>query len=297
LQARSEEFRISRDLISAEETERWLEERGLSLDDFSDFLIRQEISASVSVTPDWQVEEYAFASQELRELLSIDLLFTGEFDRLATVLAWRMAAREPVSDPLPAKAIERERARFSERSGLSGDRLDNWLHGLERDAVWFNAMLELEAIFQSQREELLSVGSRERMLPTLRMPLMRFDLELIEVDSRDAAREVFECVSADGEPMEQVASDAGYPYRRSHVFFEDLPEDLQTRLLSARPGEILDPIELEGRFELCRLVAKTEFELTDEEVRHRVEARIVERHFSELAARFVRWILPPIGTP
>jgi ABC-type bacteriocin/lantibiotic exporter with double-glycine peptidase domain len=48
-----------------------LEERGLSLDDFSDFLIRQEISASVSVSPDWQVEEYAFASQELRELLSI----------------------------------------------------------------------------------------------------------------------------------------------------------------------------------------------------------------------------------
>ncbi len=54
LQARSEEFRIGRDLISAEETERWLDERGLSLDDFSDFFIRQEVynaSASLSRNP------------------------------------------------------------------------------------------------------------------------------------------------------------------------------------------------------------------------------------------------------
>lgn len=126
---------------------------------------------------------------------------------------------------------------------------------------------------------------------------MRFDLELIEVDSRDAAREVFECVSADGEPMEEVASGAGYPYRHSHVFYEDLPEEMQPKLLSARPGEILAPIEREGAFELCRLVDKTELDLADDEVRARVDAKIVERHFSELVARFVRWILPPTGAP
>jgi hypothetical protein len=234
LQARSEEFRIDRDLISAEETEQWLEERGLTLDDFSDFLIRQEVSASAPLGPDRQVEEYAFAPTDLRDLLRVDLLFTGEFDRLATALAWRMAAREAVSDPPSAIAIESQRARFTKRSGLHGDMLDNWLLGLGRDVVWFKEMLKLEALFRGEREGLLSAGSRARMLHILRMPLMRFDLELIEVDSRDAAREVFECVSADGEPMEAVASGAGYPYRRSHVFYEDLPEDLQPRLLSAR---------------------------------------------------------------
>ena len=136
LQERSEEFRISRDLISAEETERWLEERGLSLNDFGDFLVRQEISASASVSSDCQVEEYAFASADLRELLRIDLLFTGDFDRLATALAWRMAAREAVSDPLDSNAVASERARFSERTGLIDDKLDNWLLRLGRDVVW-----------------------------------------------------------------------------------------------------------------------------------------------------------------
>ena len=297
LQALSEEFRTSRDLISAEETERWLEERGLSLDDFGDFLVRQEISALASISSDRRVEEYALASADLRELLRIDLLFTGDFDRLATALAWRMATREAVSDSLDANAVESERARFSERTGLTGERLDNWLLGLGRDVVWFNEMLELEGVFLKHREELLSVGSRERMLHTLRMPLMRFNLELVEVDSRDAAHEIFECVSADGEPMEEVASDAGYPYRCSHVFYEDLPEDLQPRLLSAKPGEILDPIECDGHFELCRLLEKTELDLADDQVRQRVEAKIVERHFSELVTRFVRWILPPMGAP
>lgn len=135
------------------------------------------------------------------------------------------------------------------------------------------------------------------MLPSLRMPLTRFELELIEVDSRDAAREVFECVSVDGESMEEVASGAGYPYRRSTVFYEDLPADLQPRFLSAMPEEIFDPIEREGAFELCRLIRKTERDLADDEVRRRVEANIIERHFSELVARFVRWILPPTGAP
>jgi hypothetical protein len=37
LQARFERFRIDRDLITAEETEHWLDQRGLTLEDF-DFL-------------------------------------------------------------------------------------------------------------------------------------------------------------------------------------------------------------------------------------------------------------------
>jgi hypothetical protein len=297
LQVRSEEFRVHRDLISAEETDRWLDERGLSLDDFSDFLIREELCASGFLSLERQVAEYALAPAELRELLRIDLLFTGSFDRFATALAWRMAVREAQTAALSPSVLASEQARFSDRTGLDGESLDGWLLSLGRDVAWFNEMLELEAVFRAQREALLSDTSRDRVLHNLRMPLMRFHLELIEVDSRDAAREVFECVGADGVPMEEVASGAGFPYRCSHIFYEDLPEDLQPRLLSASPGEILDPIEREGRFELCRLVGKAELNLADDEVRHRVEAKIVEGHFAELAARFVRWILPPIGAP
>ena len=39
--AAAEAFRYEHNLITAEETERWLEERGLSLDDFTDYFVRQ----------------------------------------------------------------------------------------------------------------------------------------------------------------------------------------------------------------------------------------------------------------
>ena len=38
--AAAEAFRYEHNLITAEETERWLEERGLSLDDFTDYFVR-----------------------------------------------------------------------------------------------------------------------------------------------------------------------------------------------------------------------------------------------------------------
>lgn len=150
LQARSEDFRISHDLISAEDTEHWLDERGLSLDDFSDFLVRQEVSTLAAASPDGQQEEYAFGPLDVRELLRTELLFTGDFDRLAIALAWRTAAREAESDSPSANAIENERAQFWERSGINRDTLDTWLQGLGRDVVWFDEMLKVEAIFRGR---------------------------------------------------------------------------------------------------------------------------------------------------
>jgi hypothetical protein len=90
-----------------------------------------------SLRGDQTRQDYAFAPPNLREQLRTDLLFSGEFDRLATGLAWRIAAREAGSDSVPASAIESERARFFERSGVSDEMLDRWLLSLGRDAVWF----------------------------------------------------------------------------------------------------------------------------------------------------------------
>ena len=297
LQASSEQFRIDRDLITVEETERWLEERGLTLDDFNNFLVRQWIDQAVhGELVGHEVIEYTSAPSDLRDALRIDLLFSGEFDRLATRLGWRSAARASAQDRVSDEAIEIERACFYQRSGTNDASLPAWLAGLERDSLWFNQMLELEAVFRRDCDALLTLKARERMLQSLRLPLTQFELEFLELDSLDAAREAIQCVSEDGESMEDVATAACLPFQRVDVRYEDLPEDLQRRLLSAMAGEILQPISNGDGFKLCRLVQKIESDLADEGVRSRVDLRIVERHFSELAARFVRWILLPAST-
>jgi hypothetical protein len=297
LQARSERFRMDRDLITAEETERWLDERGLTLEDFSDFLMRD--SEALVETANSEMPEqldYVLAPQVLRDVLRVDLLFTGEFDRLAARFAWRIAAREADGSVIGEDPVERERARFYERCGMSHTNLASWLGGLECDQAWFNDMLELEAVFRQRSAALLTSRSLERMLQSLRLPLTRFQLELMELDSSDVAREALQCVREDGEPMEEVARSARYPFRRLNVLYEDLPKDLQQKLLCAMPGEVLGPLERAGGFQLCRVLQKTELDAADDEVRRRAAYKIIEGHFSELASRVVHWILRPTSS-
>ena len=47
--------------------------------------------------------------------------------------------------------------------------------------------------------------ARQRELGALRLPLTRFETEVIELESRDAAQEALFCVREDGMSMEEVA--------------------------------------------------------------------------------------------
>jgi hypothetical protein len=137
----------------------------------------------------------------------------------------------------------------------------------------------------------------ERSLASMRLGLMHIELETIDVDSIDAVREAFLCVREDGMSMSDVASDAGYSYERTDVLLEDLPPELQQKVLSAVPGEMLQPIPHDDGFHVRRLLGRINPDLENDEVRARVERRMLERHFSELAAASVRWLMTPGATP
>src|SRR6266571_855600 len=81
----AEAFRYEYDLITAEETEAWLENRGLTFDDFSDYFTGQYYASVLhGVVPD--EVEYASASSDLRELFVAELILSGELDRMTSEL-------------------------------------------------------------------------------------------------------------------------------------------------------------------------------------------------------------------
>jgi hypothetical protein len=286
----AEAFRYERDLISAEETEQWIEERGLTLEDFSDYFIRVywRNALDTNLTP----EPIAFrsASPELRELLTAELFFSGEFDRMTKELTWQVAARSAVAgDDLPSDLKDAERERFFAREGIGADELPGLLDQLERDPSWFAEMISLQAIYRRQCEILLSGAAPSRELATLRLPLTRFEIEVVEVESRDSAAEASFCIREDGMSMEEVAAEARYPYHRTTVLLEDIPADSQQKFLSVSAGVVLDPICRGDGFQLCRVTGKSEPTLDDPVVRTRVEKRILERHFPELTAKHIEW--------
>lgn len=279
-QSLSEQFRTDRDLITAEETERWLDERGLTLDDFSGYFFRHGAEDSPG-----EIDPVAL-SAEARDLLRIELLLSGEFDRMAVRLAWRLAARDAANGECPPESQLTPR---DERPGLD----DATLAMLGRDRAWHDELVKLEGLYQQRCAALRTPVVCERTLNTLRLRLTRLDVETIDLESRDAAREAFLCIREDGTPMSEIARTGRYPYRRVEFVCEDLPEDLQQMILCAAPGELLDPIERSDAFQLCRLVQKIEPDLADPRTRERVEQRILEGHFSELATGRIVWIMVP----
>jgi hypothetical protein len=186
-----------------------------------------------------------------------------------------------------------ERARFFERSDLGEDQLAGWLERLGREAEWWHECLTMVAIHRRDCAALLSRPAREREMTALRLPLTRFEVETIELDSLDAAREALLCVREDGMSMEEVATEGRYPYRHPQVLLEEIPEELQQKFLSVHPGDILEPIARGDGFHLCRIVGKREPDGDDPIVQERAENRILERHFADLITRYIDWRILP----
>src|SRR5205823_13697559 len=89
ISAAAEAFRYQHDLITAEETEAWLANRGLTFDDFSDYFARQYCAGAVREDISPEKVGYDSASPELRELFVADLILSGELDHMTTQLMWR----------------------------------------------------------------------------------------------------------------------------------------------------------------------------------------------------------------
>src|SRR6059058_3778819 len=129
----AEAFRYQYDLITAEETEAWLANRGLTLDDFADYLTREYYASTLKeeIIPD--EIEYPSAATELRQSFLAELILSGELDRMTSDLVGRLAARCAGKELLP-DAIAAEKRKFLHLIGITAAQLANWLEELKRDS-------------------------------------------------------------------------------------------------------------------------------------------------------------------
>src|SRR2546423_9394659 len=139
-------------------------------------------------------------------------------------------------------------------------------------------MLAMEAAYRGRCEMVLTPQTRKKELATLRLPLTRFAAEVIEVESRDAAKEALFCIREDGMSMQDVAAEGRYPYRTVSFLQEDIPGDLQQKFTSMVAGDVLEPKARGDGFELYRVTTKIEPQADDLPVRQRVHDCIVEWH-------------------
>jgi hypothetical protein len=286
-----ERYRYERDLISAEETEAWLDSRGASVDDLQAHVTRDywwetlkdEIGPVAAPSPGeipW-----------ILELLETEVLMSDAFVPLAFEYGRRLIAREDSKEKPDPRLILAERTAFLERTLLGEPSLPGWLGLLGRSDAWLDDMLKLEASYRLRCEAILTPQRLAGELAAVRLPLSRLELEQIEFDSLDAAREAQLCVRDDGLSLQEVARESRYPFRRFELLAEDLPEDRRQKLLCAAIGEIQPPLESEGLFYLTSVMKKDEPTLAEPAIKRRIEQRIVSAHFSEACSKRLRWLI------
>ena len=284
ISAAAEEFRYRHDLITAEETEAWLANRSLTFDDFSDYFARQYCVGAIDEGFSPKQIGYAFAGPELRDSFVVELILSGALEDMTIKLMWRLAARCAGNEPKP-DAIAAEERKFLHRVRIEPAQLPHWLEELGRDSQWLNEMLAIEAAYGAHCDALLVPEARQRQLMALRLHLTRFEIELMELESHDAAKEALFCMREDGMSMEEVATEGRYPYRRADFLLEEVPADAQQKYLSVSPGHVLGPIPHGDGFELCRIIKKVEPRLEDPSVKSRVDQRLLDQYFSDLTAK------------
>jgi hypothetical protein len=290
--AAAEQFRYNHDLITAEETEQWLGVRGLSLENFSEFFTRQQWGAAELEEVKPQAIEFEDAPADLRDTFTIDLILSGQLDWMTTVLSWRLAALA-VDKEIAAELVEGRRKKFFERTSMDEKELAVWLEKLGRNAEWFDWQCTLGAAYQKRCAAVLVPNAAKRELSSLRLPLTKFEIEVMELESRDAAHEALFCVREDGMSMEEVATEGRYPFRRLEFILEDLAPEVQQKFLSVSAGQVLEPMEKSDGFDLCRVVRKIEPQENDPAIVSRIEQRLLDRHFAEITAKHVDLRLRP----
>src|SRR5213079_3040463 len=278
-----EAFRYEHDLITAEETEAFVANHGLTLDDFTDYFTRHYCASAITEKVFTENIEYISASSELRQVFMAEAILSGELDRMTTELMRRLAVRCAEKE-VDSEVLAAEERSFLDRNKIESAQLPNWLERLGRDLEWFNEMVAMEAVYRRCCETVLVPQARQRELVMLRLPLTRFETEVIELESRDAAKEALFCVREDGMSMEEVAAEGRYPYRRADFLLEDIPAEGQQRFLSVSAGDVLEPLPRGDGFELCRIISKVEPQPDDPAVKSRIDQRLLYRHFSELAS-------------
>src|SRR5947209_7609997 len=148
-------FRYKHDLITAEETERWLEDRGVSLAEFSEYFARQYWGRTYSGTVDPPKSSYQTALPEEKDLFLVDLTLSGSLDRMADRLSYRVAAQadEATDDE---SSVAEECARFMAAAKIDQEHLADWLAQLGRDGEWLDEVLAAEAVYKRRISQILT---------------------------------------------------------------------------------------------------------------------------------------------
>lgn len=277
-----DEIRYARDLVTVEETERWLQSHALSLEDLSDAAERRAAEAA------WALEApveppFSAPRQVVLSLYWPETLFDGAWRSWLEALA-RRAACAP--DGWTGVLTAGGHAPATTASTIAVQPL------AEAVAARAVGMQMLEFEYAERRAEACGRACLERTLELQRLPLTLLVYEMAAFANHDAAAEAVLCMREDAVDMAEIARTIEASHGQREQLLDDMPRALGEALLSAEPGDVLDPVERNGRWVVLRLLEKRLPGLEDDRVRERVRAAAENAAFLEAIHQGMTWHVP-----
>jgi hypothetical protein len=296
LQSSADQFRYQRNLVTAEETERWLAERNVHEDDLVGYLERRYWHGRFSQQAPTIRVAYAPSPRAVAEVLWPEVIFSGCLGLLAVPLARRVVAgaAEKAAGPTTVReelAVAVQTA-FYERVGCGPEGLADWLGRNRCSEEWFHELLVLETHYRRARDDALSPARCAAALDARRLDLLRVRFQVARFPTEPGAREALLCITDDGEEFTEAVRRAGVCAEDQALLLEDVPEPLRAHLLSAAQGEVVMVAEPEQEPLIVWVIEKTMPRIADPEVRARLEPVLVSQYFGPLVETYVRWTVP-----
>jgi hypothetical protein len=278
LDSAARSFRYERDLLSADELEEWLGHWDLTPGAWIGYIHRALLRTHWADQLDETLERHPPDADELVEAIRVEAVCSGALREYATTLAAMVAASAamgeeappggPGADPPPPATLGIEPGRARER---------------------LLRLRDLEAAYSRFCERALTERALDERLAARGIDWLRIEGRMLSFEHEGMAREAALLVRDDGMDPDDVGTQAGRPVQGLSLYLEDAEPFLKDRLMSAGEGEVVGPLQSDGRHVLVMVERKVRATLDDPGVRERA-AREVKRKAvdNEMIGR-VRW--------
>ena len=254
-------FRYSHNLISAEETQAWLNYWGLTVEDWMNCLRGQLLREHLANHLDRIVAAHPVSDAEVEQVIKHYAICADKLGEWAQKLAGRAA--------VAAKSGSLDVGGQSPRQMVA----------------------HIEAVFTQQRQQAVTPQLLAAKIADNRLDWIRYDCRYVWFPEEHIAREAAFCVTEDGLTLDEVAYDARGIVQQWNFYLDELDTAARPYFLATCQGDCLGPVKLLEGFPLFSIVAKQMPVADDPCIRQRAEEAIVGSLVEQAMNSCVKWVM------
>jgi hypothetical protein len=255
-------FRYAHNLISADETQSWLDAWGMTVDQWMNYLRGQLLSERWANRLAEIVAANPVSDEEVAEVVKNHAVCSRKFAEWARKLAGRAAI-----------------AFGAAKSGSLASSGESTRELIEN----------IEAGFETQRRLTVTPNLLDAEIADHRLDWIRFDCRYVWFPEERIAREAACCATEDGLNLDDIAYEARCVVQQWDFYLDEIEASARPRFLAASVGESIGPMKILEGFPLFAIVNKQMPAKSDPQIRRRAEHAVINSLIEKEMHERVRW--------